>query len=125
MEHDKGSGAINRVCKFPVVKCDMFEDDNDPAVLVNDYFNGDIETVTINPLVRAIQLRAHKVLFNSIFLMCTVYNCFLTDHLKKKTFQHFRLRFCVNCPTVTLPKILVTLDTGMGVIAYDRITCGI
>lgn len=61
LEHDKGSGAINRVCKFPVVKSDMFHDENDPAVIVNDFFNGNIETITINPLVRAIQLRAHKV----------------------------------------------------------------
>uniref|UniRef100_A0A6F9DBH5 Poly [ADP-ribose] polymerase n=1 Tax=Phallusia mammillata TaxID=59560 RepID=A0A6F9DBH5_9ASCI len=62
LEHDRGSGAINRTCNFPVSGVEAVCQDVDPAVAVRDYFNGDVESKIINPLIRTIQLRAHRAM---------------------------------------------------------------
>ena len=35
--------------------------DSDPSAAVTDYFNGEIECIVVNPLIRAVQLKAHRV----------------------------------------------------------------
>ncbi|XP_078491474.1 poly [ADP-ribose] polymerase tankyrase isoform X1 [Ciona intestinalis] len=61
LEHDRNSGAINRTCRFPLANIEAVTANTDPAAAVNHYFNGEIESVVVNPLIRAIQLKAHRV----------------------------------------------------------------
>uniref|UniRef100_UPI001939B58C poly [ADP-ribose] polymerase tankyrase-like n=1 Tax=Styela clava TaxID=7725 RepID=UPI001939B58C len=57
LEHDKGSGAINQSCNFPDISSVVGD------YSVEAYFNSEeIDTVQINPIVRAIQRKAHRVL---------------------------------------------------------------
>ena len=84
MESDRGSTAINRFCNFPVLDFDskmsvihrnnkisgsVQVDTEEPSHTVIHYFNGKGHTAMINPLVRAIQLQAHKVMIRLYYIL--------------------------------------------------------